>query len=122
MGGLLGEEAGFLAAEGAALRRDVGAVDDPGVGVGHVPEGTNGGAGGISAAAAAAAGVVVLGGIVDFGVRDLLARQQVLELVPRRRRRRRRLLRWWQRRLLLLLALGRGGGGSLFGVVRGLSW
>lgn len=72
MGRLLGGEEPGLLADGAALRRVVGAVYDSGVGVDDVLEGTNGGAGGVD----------VSGRMVDFGIFDLLAGEKVLELIP----------------------------------------
>lgn len=90
MGSLLGEEPGFLT-DGAALRRVVGAVYHSGIGVDDVLERTKGGAGGVD---------IVSGRIVDFGIFDLLAGEQVLELIPRGGR--------LGRRRLLFLALGIG--------------
>lgn len=72
MAGLLGEEASFLT-DGAALRRVIGAVNDSGVAVDDVSEGANGVAGGVG---------VAFGGVVDFGGLDLLAGEQVLDLIP----------------------------------------
>lgn len=60
---------------------------------------------------------MLLGRVVDFGVRDLLAGQQVLELIPRRRRLRRRRLR--RRRRLPFLALGLRG---VFNRLLGFVW
>lgn len=67
-GGLLPEEAGLLG--GGVVRRLIGAADDPGVAVDHVPECTDVAAGGEG------------GRLVDLGGLDLPAGQEGLDLIP----------------------------------------
>lgn len=78
--GLAAEKAGLLAQRAALGGRVVGSVDDTGVAVNNVAEAADGAAGGAEPARRLAGGP---GGVVDAAALDLLAGEEVLELVPR---------------------------------------